>query len=81
MYTKAQYQQLHDPEMALFWGIEEDITQLQIKGVSEITYNPRNIVPKKVYDELRKLPWDFTVTVDDSGLNSDVTGITKISWV
>lgn len=81
MYTKAEYLRLHDPDMALYWGIEEDITQLQIKAVGEISYNPPLVVLKKVYDELRTPPLDFTVTTNDVGIPVTHRGITKISWL
>ena len=81
MMTKAEYQQWIDPEMNNYWGIRDLITSNQDAGRPDITFATRIIVPKKVYDELRKLPWDFTVTTDDTGLPSSQRGIIKIAWI
>lgn len=84
MIPKSEYQLILDPELNegnKYAGIRDAINQAQDSMMPEVIFNSRIIVHKKLSDYFEGNPYQFKCSFDNSGLDSQHRGITKITLI
>lgn len=84
MIPKSEYQLMLDPELNegnKFPGIKSAIVDAQSHMQTEVAFPSRIVVHKKLSDYFEGNPYQFKCSFDNTGLDSQHRGITKITLI